>query len=75
MTPVFRQRQPDMKIAILASMGVSGLVGLVALFDLVMGLIDSGSAPFAGQTTMDIMFLIAAVLIGWMGYDSLQEQT
>jgi len=63
-----------MKIAILASMGVAGLVGLVAVFDLIMGLIGSSSAPFAGQVTMDIMFLIAAGLIGWMGYDSLQEQ-
>ena len=55
-------------------MGVAALVGLVAVFDLIMGLIGSSSAPFAGQVTMDIMFLIAAGLIGWMGYDSLQEQ-
>jgi len=64
-----------MKIAILASIGVSALVGVVALFDMVMGLIGQpGAAPFAGQTMMDIMFVVAAGLIGWMGLESLQEQ-
>mgnify|MGYP001177525157 CR=1 FL=1 len=64
-----------MKVAILASIGVSALVGVVALLDLVMGLVGQpGMAPFAGQTTMDIMFVVAAGLIGWMGLESLQEQ-
>ncbi len=64
-----------MKVAILASIGVSALVGVVALLDLVMGLVGQPSmAPFAGQTTMDIMFVVAAGLIGWMGLESLQEQ-
>ena len=64
-----------MKTAILASIGVSVLVGVVALLDMVMGLIgQTGMAPFAGQTTMDIMFVVAAGLIGWMGLESLQEQ-
>jgi len=64
-----------MKTAILVSIGVSALVGVVALLDMVMGLIGQTSlAPFAGQTAMDIMFLVAAGLIGWMGLESLQEQ-
>ena len=64
-----------MKAVILVSIGVSALVGVVALLDLVMGLVGQPSmAPFAGQTTMDIMFVVAAGLIGWMGLESLQEQ-
>ena len=64
-----------MKTAILASIGISALVGVVALLDMLLGLIGQpGMAPFAGQTTMDIMFVVAAGLIGWMGLESLQEQ-
>ena len=64
-----------MKAVILVSIGVSALVGVVALLDMVMGLAgQSGMAPFSGQTTMDIMFVVAAGLIGWMGLESLQEQ-
>jgi ABC-type nickel/cobalt efflux system permease component RcnA len=64
-----------MKTAILISIGVSALVGLVALLDMVMGLVGQpGLAPFSGQTTMDIMFVVSAGLIGWMGMESLREQ-
>ena len=64
-----------MKVVILVSIGVSALVGVVALLDMVMGLVgQSGMAPFSGQTTMDIMFVIAAVLIGFMGWESMKEQ-
>lgn len=64
-----------MKHALKASIGISGLVALAALLDLVLGIFGSTSAaPFAGQVMMDIMFLIAAGLIGWMGYETLQEQ-
>ena len=66
----------SMKAVILVSIGVSALVGVVALLDMVMGLVgQSGMAPFSGQTTMDIMFVVAAGLIGWMGLESLQEQS
>ena len=56
-----------MKAVILVSIGVSALVGVVALLDMVMGLAgQSGMAPFSGQTTMDIMFVVAAGLsAGW----------
>tara|TARA_B100000029_G_scaffold107116_1_gene98010 strand:+ start:2732 stop:2929 length:198 start_codon:yes stop_codon:yes gene_type:complete len=65
-----------MKTAIMASVGVAALIGVVSILDMVMGLVGQPAmAPFAGQTTMDIMFVIAAALIGWMGYESLQEQT
>ena len=64
-----------MKTAIRISIGVSALVGLVALLDMVMGLVGQPSlAPFSGQTTMDIMFVVSSGLIVWMGMESLREQ-
>jgi len=64
-----------MKSAILASISVSAVVGVVAALDLAMGLIGQmGMAPFGGQTMMDIMFVIAAMLIGFMGLESIKEQ-
>ncbi len=65
-----------MKTAIRISIGVSALIGLVALLDMVMGLVGQPSlAPFSGQVTMDIMFVVSAGLIGWMGMESLREQS
>ncbi len=64
-----------MKTMILISIGVAALVGLLSLFDMILGFLGrSESAPFAGQVTMDIMFLVATGLIAWMGFESLQEQ-
>ena len=64
-----------MKSVILASISVSAIVGVVAALDMAMGLIGQmGMAPFGGQMTMDIMFVIAAVLIGLMGWESMKEQ-
>ncbi|MBO52310.1 MAG: hypothetical protein CMJ69_16215 [Planctomycetaceae bacterium] len=64
-----------MKSMILASISVSAIVGVVAVLDMTMGLIGQmGMAPFGGQMTMDIMFVIAAVLIGLMGWESMREQ-
>ena len=56
-----------MKKVIFASMGISALVAVVCIVDLVMGI------PFSGQSTMDIMFIISAALIGYMGWDTLKE--
>ena len=64
-----------MKSVILASISVSAIVGVVAVLDMTMGQIGQmGMAPFGGQMTMDIMFVIAAVLIGLMGWESMREQ-
>lgn len=61
---------------ILISIGAAALVGLLSIFDMVLGFLGRAeSAPFAGQVAMDIMFLVATGLIGWMGYESLQEQS
>ncbi len=48
-------------------MGVAGLIGLCCILDLVSG------APFGGQTMYDILFLIAAGITGYMGYDCIKE--
>ena len=56
-----------MKKMVIASMAVAGLVGLLAIVDMILGL------PFANQVTMDVMFILGAGLVGYMGYDTLSE--
>ena len=46
---------------VLGSMGVAGLMGLAAILDLVLGF------PFGGQMVLDIMFILAAGLVVYMG--------
>ena len=55
------------KSTIIGSMAVAGLVGVLALVDIFT------DSPFAGQTTMDIMFIICAALVLYMGYDAYKE--
>lgn len=55
------------KNIIFGSMGVAGLVALLAILDMAMGI------PFAGQMVMDIMFLVGASLVLYMGYDAYQD--
>lgn len=51
---------------IFASLAIA--VGMIAacIADLVVGF------PFAGQTSMDIMFIIASAIVGWMGIECLR---
>lgn len=55
------------KNTIIISWSVSGLVAILALLDIFT------ESPFAGQTTMDIMFLVCAALVGYMGYDAYKD--
>ena len=55
------------KNIIFGSWGVAGLVAVLAILDMAMGI------PFAGQMVMDIMFLIGAALVIYMGYDAYQD--
>ncbi len=48
-------------------MGVAGLMGLLAIVDIVMGI------PFGEQMAFDIMFILAAGLIAYMGVDCLKD--
>jgi len=34
--------------------------------------IATGYFPFGGQTTMDIMFIVASGVVGWMGIECLR---
>lgn len=52
---------------VVGSMGVAGLMGLLAIVDLVVGI------PFGAQMAFDIMFILAAGLIAYMGVDCLKD--
>ncbi len=52
---------------VVGSMGVAGLMGLLAIVDIVVGI------PFGGQMAFDIMFILAAGLIAYMGVDCLKD--
>ncbi len=55
------------KRLIVLSMVAAVFVGLASVADMIMGV------PFAGHMAMDIMFLIVAGLIGYMGYETFRE--
>ncbi|MBT4867375.1 MAG: hypothetical protein HON53_19910 [Planctomycetaceae bacterium] len=55
------------KNVIIGSMGIAGVVALLAIVDLVVGF------PFQGQMLMDIMFLVGAAMVGYMGWDSYRD--
>ena len=51
----------------MGSMGVAGLMGLAAILDLALGF------PFGGQMVLDIMFILAAGLVVYMGIDCMKD--
>ena len=50
-----------------ASLAIAGLMGLACLVDIIF------KAPFGGQTMYDVLFIIAAGITGYMGYDCLRQ--
>ncbi len=54
---------------IAASIIVAALVGLVSLLDLII------KVPFGRQIVMDILFLIGAALVIYMGIDTYRESS
>ena len=52
-----------------AALGVAGLMGLLFLLDVVVG-IPFGGGPF---TAIDILGIIAAGIVGYLGYSSLKD--
>lgn len=46
---------------------VAGIVLVAAILDIVSGV------PFANQIFLDVVFIIAALMIGYMCYDTLAE--
>jgi hypothetical protein len=52
---------------LLGSMGVAGLMALLAIVDIALGF------PFAGQMVFDIMFILAAGIVIYMGIDCMKD--
>lgn len=52
---------------VFGSMGVGALMGVLAIVDIALGI------PFGGQMVFDIMFILAAALVVYMGIDCLKE--
>jgi hypothetical protein len=48
-------------------MGVAAVMALLAITDFATGI------PFGSQSTFDIMFILAAALVIYMGVDCLKE--
>ena len=57
------------KKVVVGSMAVAGLVAIAAVVDMIVGM------PFSGRITMDIMFVIGAGLVIYMGWDSYHEMS
>ena len=51
------------------SMGVSIVVGILAIVDM------ATDFPFGGQMILDIMFILSAGLVGYLGFDTYKELT
>lgn len=55
------------KNMIFGSLGVAGLVAAACLLDLATGI------PFSRQMTFDILFLLAALVVGYLGWDAYKD--
>jgi hypothetical protein len=56
------------KRMIVGSIAAAGVVALLAVLDLIMGI------PFAGfSKLMDILFIVAAGLVGFLGWDAYKD--
>ena len=59
----------QIKRLLFGSMAASGLVAVTAIVDLVLGI------PYSGKMVFDILFLISAAIIIYMGYEVFKEST
>ncbi len=60
------------KNVVLGSIVVAGIVALLAVADLVIGV------PFSGTEhtfTMDIIFIVCAGIVGYLGWDAYKDLT
>ncbi len=55
------------KNMIFASFGVAGLVAAACLLDMATGI------PFARQMVFDILFLLAAAVVGYLAWDAYKD--
>lgn len=59
----------QIKRLLLGSMAVSGIVAVTAIVDMVLEI------PYSGKMVFDILFLISAAVIIYMGYEVFKEST
>lgn len=55
------------KRMLIGSIVAAGIVAVTAAVDLCVGF------PYSGQTLMDILFLVGAALVGYLGWDTYRE--
>ena len=55
------------KNMIFGSFGVAGFVTLLAFLDLIM------QFPFSGALVMDILFILSAGIVGYLGWDAYKD--
>lgn len=70
-TPVTHElsMSKQIKRLLLGSMVASGLVAVTAVVDLIIGI------PYSGMMVFDILFLISAAVVIYMGYETFKEST
>jgi hypothetical protein len=59
----------QIKRMLLASMVASGLVAVTSIVDMIIGI------PYSRMMVFDILFLISAAIVIYMGYETLKEST
>jgi hypothetical protein len=59
----------QMKRMLIGSIAASGLVAVTAIVDMVLAI------PYSGSMAFDAMFLVAAGIVIYMGYETLKEST
>lgn len=59
----------QIKRLLLGSMAASGLVAVTAIVDLIIDI------PYSGMKVFDILFLVAAAIVIYMGYETFKEST
>ncbi len=59
----------QMKKMLIGSMAAAGLVAVTAVVDLILGI------PYSRNMVFDILFLIAAAIVIYMGYETIKEST
>lgn len=57
------------KNLIFGSFGIAGFVALLALLDIIL------KVPFAGSMVMDILFILSAAIVGYLGWDAYKDMT
>lgn len=58
------------KKMVIGSVIVAGIVALLALTDLILGIPFSGSEH---TKLMDILFIVAAAIVGYLGWEAYKE--